>query len=270
MGTTPLPLSGSVLDDAKKFQPRLKLPSGEESELINVWARAVICSRMLCFLYVYEWSISRVTLKTIYHYVVTRTIRKIKKSIKKVISSWKKIVVTSTIAVVIVGFLGWLINKFVMTTVVTWVLSTIVTFWLVWLILIIIAIIVLVIVYYLYKHEWDYEPVIVCTEGDVVLYVCFDAGHYSVGKQVPPTNPPILEVIPGTHNYETGLGNGTYTSPTLKELTQSQLDDWQKKLKDLPRGRYQPILSLQEAFDSPCSVCNRAYFSTPRIRSVPK
>lgn len=256
MPSTSVPLTGETLDKAKRFQPRLKIPSGERGQLINVWVSAARCNGLLCFLFVYEWVISHITFKTVYHYTIRRLVRRYERWVRRIKRKWVRVLVrVATWA--IIAFIAYLVYKYVAK----WVLKIIVTYWLVVLIVVIILIIVMVIIYYYYRHDWDYEPVIVCIEGDTVVCVCYDAGHYEIGKLSPPSTPPGLEVVPGTHNFEPGDGTGNYTTNNLKELTRKQIDEWNKKLKDLPRKSGQPVLSLEGAFTDPCKACKNTWFT---------
>lgn len=256
MPSTPVPVTGETLDKAKRFQPRLKIPSGERTQLINVWVSAATCDGLLCFLFVYEWVISHLTIHTVYHYTIDRLVRRYERWVRSWRRRWVRVLIrVATWA--IIAFIAYLVYRYVAKLVLTWVVANI----LVVSIVVVILIIVTVIVYYRYKHDWDYEPVIVCVEGDTVVSVCYDAGHYKVGRDGSPSTPPDLEVVPGTHNFEPGDGTGSYTSSNLQELTRQKIDEWNQKLKDLPRGSGQPVLSLEAAFTDPCGACDRDWFS---------
>ncbi len=265
------PLTGAILDKAKKYQPDLQLPSGEQNQLIKVWCRAVMCNGILCFLYIYEWSISHLTIRTVTHYFKKKIWGPVKRWFTRTFRTWRR----KLVAVAGAAIVGYIFRKVIGTAaraVWTWVSKVVtVKFFVIVLIIIAIIIIISVIVYYIYKHDWDYEPVIVCVEGDTIVCVCYDDGHYKVGRLAPPPqSPPInLLVVPGTHNFEPG-GSGGYKASTLTELTKPQLDIWEKQLNDLPRNG-NPILSLEGAFEDPCDVCeNQSYFTKGSLHSTPR
>ncbi|OEK01910.1 hypothetical protein BFP97_10455 [Roseivirga sp. 4D4] len=268
------PLTGTVLDKAKKYQPDLQLPSGEEKQLIKVWCRAVMCNGILCFLYIYEWSISHITLWTVTHYFKKKVWGPVKRWYRTVTRTWQR----KLVAVVGTGLAAAALYYFrkAVATAVTWVWKKVLVVvvaigWKIILIVIALIIIALIIAYFVYRHEWDYEPVIVCVEGDTIVCVCYDDGHYKVGRLAPPPqSPPInLLVVPGTHNFEPG-GSGGFKATTFTELTRPQLDAWEKQLNDLPRNG-NPILSLEGAFEDPCDVCeNKSNFTKGALRSTPR
>ncbi|MBO3698678.1 hypothetical protein [Roseivirga sp. E12] len=265
------PLTGTILDKAKKYQPDLQLPSGEEKQLIKVWCRAVMCNGILCFLYVYEWNISHLTISTVTHYFKKNVWGPVKRWFTRTFRTWQRKLV-AVAGATIVGYIFRKVIAAVAKTVWKWV-ATVVTvkFFVIVLIIIAVIIIISVIVYFIYRHEWDYEPVIVCVEGDTIVCVCYDDGHYKVGRLAPPPqSPPInLLVVPGTHNFEPG-GSGGFKATSFTELTRPQLDTWEKQLNDLPRNG-NPILSLEGAFEDPCNVCeNKSNFTKGALHSTPR